>query len=85
MLSVTWVPMKILVRQFVNFYVALGITDAAVLMLKNKIHRIPIVNDKNQVVGKWQISTFCLCFLESVILVILTNLISGILIRSLLL
>lgn len=26
--------------------------DAAVLMLKNKIHRIPIVNDSHQVVGK---------------------------------
>ncbi len=28
------------------------IADAAVLMLKNKIHRIPIVNESNQVVGK---------------------------------
>lgn len=27
------------------------VSDAAVLMLKNKIHRIPIVNDSNQVVG----------------------------------
>ncbi|XP_024397102.1 ornithine transcarbamylase, chloroplastic isoform X3 [Physcomitrium patens] len=27
------------------------VSDAAVLMLKNKIHRIPIVNEKNQVVG----------------------------------
>uniref|UniRef100_A0A0C9RWN2 TSA: Wollemia nobilis Ref_Wollemi_Transcript_8250_1211 transcribed RNA sequence n=1 Tax=Wollemia nobilis TaxID=56998 RepID=A0A0C9RWN2_9CONI len=27
------------------------VLDAAVLMLKNKIHRIPIVNDKSQVVG----------------------------------
>jgi signal-transduction protein with cAMP-binding, CBS, and nucleotidyltransferase domain len=26
--------------------------DAAVLMLKNKIHRIPVVNDQQQVVGK---------------------------------
>lgn len=26
--------------------------DAAVLMLKTKIHRIPIVNDEGQVVGK---------------------------------
>jgi CBS domain-containing protein len=27
------------------------VSDAAVLMLKNKIHRIPIVNESNQVVG----------------------------------
>lgn len=27
------------------------VKDAAVLMLKNKIHRIPIVNEANQVVG----------------------------------
>lgn len=27
------------------------VSDAAILMLKNKIHRIPIVNDTNQVVG----------------------------------
>ncbi|XP_020112792.1 uncharacterized protein LOC109727203 isoform X2 [Ananas comosus] len=27
------------------------VTDAAALMLKRKIHRIPIVNDKNQVIG----------------------------------
>jgi CBS domain-containing protein len=27
------------------------VSDAAILMLKNKIHRIPIVNDSNQVVG----------------------------------
>jgi len=27
------------------------VLDAAVLMLKNKIHRIPIVNDRDQVVG----------------------------------
>jgi predicted transcriptional regulator len=27
------------------------IADAAVLMLKNKIHRIPIVNESNQLVG----------------------------------
>lgn len=26
--------------------------DAAVLMLKNKIHRIPVVNDEMQVIGK---------------------------------
>lgn len=31
----------------------LGVADAAVLMLKNKIHRIPIVNDSNQVVGEY--------------------------------
>jgi CBS domain-containing protein len=28
------------------------VSDAAVLMLKNKIHRIPIVNESNQLVGK---------------------------------
>jgi ornithine carbamoyltransferase len=27
------------------------VSDAAVLMLKNKIHRIPIVNERNQVIG----------------------------------
>lgn len=27
--------------------------DAAALMLKRKIHRIPIVNDKNQVIGEF--------------------------------
>jgi predicted transcriptional regulator len=27
------------------------VSDAAVLMLKNKIHRIPIVNNSNQVIG----------------------------------
>jgi CBS domain-containing protein len=27
------------------------VSDAAILMLKNKIHRIPIVNESNQVVG----------------------------------
>jgi signal-transduction protein with cAMP-binding, CBS, and nucleotidyltransferase domain len=37
-----------------------GFADAAVLMLKNKIHRIPIVNDKNQVVGRWQ-QLYILC------------------------
>ncbi|KAG0585168.1 hypothetical protein M758_3G264400 [Ceratodon purpureus] len=28
-----------------------SVSDAAVLMLKNKIHRIPVVNDEQQVVG----------------------------------
>lgn len=36
----------------------LGVADAAVLMLKNKIHRIPIVNDSNQVVGEYYIHQF---------------------------
>ena len=30
--------------------------DAAILMLKNMIHRIPIVNDSNQVAG--ELATF---------------------------
>lgn len=29
--------------------------DAAVLMLKNKIHRIPVVNDQMQVIGKYSL------------------------------
>jgi len=29
-------------------------TDAAVLMLKKKIHRLPIVNQDKQVIGKYQ-------------------------------
>lgn len=33
--------------------------DAAVLMLKNKVHRIPVVNDQQQVVGKYSLISFC--------------------------
>jgi len=29
-------------------------TDAAVLMLKKKIHRLPIVNQDKQVIGEYQ-------------------------------
>ena len=29
-------------------------TDAAIVMLKNKIHRIPIVNEVNQVIGYYE-------------------------------
>jgi hypothetical protein len=34
-------------------------------MLKNKIHRIPIVNESNQVVGQW---IFWNCFADYVVL-----------------
>jgi CBS domain-containing protein len=34
------------------FSYAVLTVDAAVLMLKKKIHRIPIVNEANQVIGK---------------------------------
>jgi len=47
-----------------------GCTDAAVLMLKNKIHRIPIVNESNQVVGKW---IFWNCFADYVVLVLMSS------------
>jgi len=30
------------------------VMDAAVLMLKKKIHRLPIVNQDKQVIGKYQ-------------------------------
>ena len=30
--------------------------DAAILMLKKKIHRIPIVNEVNQLVGEWDLN-----------------------------
>lgn len=42
---------RILLLLIFNFDLGYCITDAAVLMLKNKIHRIPIVNSSEQVVG----------------------------------
>jgi predicted transcriptional regulator len=61
-----------------NFEWVFAIADAAVLMLKNKIHRIPIVNEKNQVVGK--ISNLCisLYLLKADCLRIFFRLLSGI-------
>ena len=40
--------MHYVVLKFVYF------TDAAIVMLKNKIHRIPIVNEVNQVIGYYE-------------------------------
>lgn len=47
------------ISQSINFDFMLTVNrlidaDAAVLMLKNKVHRIPVVNDQQQVVGEWR-------------------------------